>query len=526
MTTPSGNRFAYSKQYLVLGHEARPRATDANPDELGVSFDSPTLFGPVPRFGSTLMMMWQGVDRILDGGDSYQQAIGGQSAGPVAGYSWSGGGTSATRTYNFGSTGLQEIVLTVTDDNGVSSSGHRWVRVVDPANIVASGVTNAFTWSRFASDLGGGLGGSQITVELHNAANSNLYVIGRMVAIYVEEYEGATAATQTLTAAGEVFVGYITSVELELRPDGDRLRFTAGTIEQIIALENVVDGANHLFLDAALQDAAGEAGDPIQGPVDSPAGIVTVYPAHVMTNLTVGKAIYHLLRYHLLFDVSIYVYSLVEICDVIRDWWNDGDETEGRVDYFNIPRGNLARAIASMLPQGLWIVYGKRNGGLVVTKIHAAKPSPDPVLDSISMSYCYAGVKPTKGMDNVVRQVVLIQSVEATTANDTDMLVARYPATPNAQGSLYQPNQMFWVTTQAALDDLAEALYNDLRSTDRFQVALRGHTFDLHNIAQVTLSALALTWINKKFQVERVEFERDHEWMGPINQTLSLREIP
>jgi hypothetical protein len=31
---------------------------------------------------------------------------------------------------------------------------------------------------------------------------------------------------------------------------------------------------------------------------------------------------------------------------------------------------------------------------------------------------------------------------------------------------------------------------------------------------------------NKEFQVEQSSIERDHEWMGPLVQTVNLREIP
>jgi hypothetical protein len=325
VSVPSANRFAYSKSFLVLGPTAAPRVEDGNTGETGVTFDDPALFGPVPRFGPTLMFMWKNVARSISGGDSYQQEIPGlQAFGSVASYDWSGGGSGSSKSYTYGTTGQKEITLTVEDDQGTSTTGRRWIQVVDPADIAGSGGISAFAWQPIQSDLGGGLGGSTVAVSVFDPSVFDQLVIGRLVAIYVEEYEGASSASMSLHASGEVFVGYIISVEHTIRPDGDQLSFIAGTIDKLITLEGVGDGADHAFLDQTLAETD-DAGDPIVGLIEEEVDLITVYAAHVMTDLTVGKALWHLLRFHLFLDIDGANRSLIQICDFIRDWWNDGD---------------------------------------------------------------------------------------------------------------------------------------------------------------------------------------------------------
>lgn len=544
MSVPSALTHRYAKKFLVTGPTLRPRVVDQNPAE-GAGASDPDRFAPVVRLTSggqeigPLIMMWAGVDRQLNAGDSYQQPIGSQGAGGVASYSWSGGGSGSTKTYNFGSPGLQQITCTVTDDNGVSSTGRRWAKVVNPPGV---GAANTWPITTFRVDslveqlAEAGWGGCRARLTVWNA-DPAAFTPGTLVAIYVEWYEaasaGALASMSAPTASGEVFCGVVESLPRTIHPFENRFVVNLVTLEAWLGREGR-DGGDHVFIDRAVIQELGSiepgwGGGDVGGLTSPNLKLVELYPWHEMENLSLLKAAYHLLRYHVIVDVDTdnngsvdASYSPVDLVGLQNDWWNTGDDADQLVWAFNVPRGNLMRAIAGMAPPAIWRLFATRTSALSLTVIHEAKTSPDGSSGTIDPSRCYAPVEVLPGDEHPVSQVKLIQTPASIKVKEEDIKIRVYPASPDSVGSIVQPARPLWFTTDALGDRWAKAIYDYGNATQRARLRFPGAPLGLHNWAVITLAEAG--WSNQAVVVERVEHEFD-DGVGNHRTTVTIKEI-
>jgi hypothetical protein len=533
MTTPTAAVVRCCKAYLVhpgTSYIFTPRVDDANTEETANATDD-QKFPPLVRIdpGGPLAFAFMGEGRTFSAANSYQQETTGHSAGPVASYAWSGGGSGSSKAYTFGSAGVEVITCTVTDDGGQTAVGRRLVRVVDRAAL-DDGAVLTLEYDDFAETLPErGWGGASLRVTILHATadHSSTFRVGLPVAIFLEEYEGASVDTLTLTSSGEIFSGFVIDPDLEIDPTGDRFSFRAGTIEQLLG-RDAVDSGVQVFIDGNVLAGLDAAFPGPIGSIPAETAILDEKPWHVYDQLTVGKVIFHMLRYHLFVRVNGSNYPVTEWTDFIRDWWNDGSSDTYQVPAFNIPQGNVMRAIAQMAPQGVWACYADRLSGLVVTKWHQAKEVADSVVDSISQDYAYTPIQPINGADSPVSQVKLYSTPTTAPSGTVELIEASYPSSPGATGGpLWQPTTMFFRPDRPeAGTALARGIYDYYRSTNQIQYHLAGATFGLFNIASVTIAGYsAYAWTGKEMYAIRVLHERDHRWMGGHRTRPLFREI-
>lgn len=532
MASPSSATGRYSKNYLGLGPTLRLHVNDDNTAENSLTDAQKTP--PFCRFAPTLSMFFRTEGRTLDAGNSFTQGGGG-----VSSYSWSGGGSGSTKVYTINTAGLSTVTCTVTDTNGVTTQGTRWIICRERPGVGPAG-DQAITSFRFGAIRGTigerGWSGYSVDVEVLDPSLVNEFTLNRMVVIYAEEYERTGGGAYSLFASGEKFVGVITSPRLVIDPEKNTFTFTAQTIEAAFAsrLGHTLDGDDHVFVDRLLYEA-NEVSDPMAGgglaaPVSGAtpgANALNVKDAHQIPSLTLGKILSHLLNFHVEVDMNGTRYRFPEVVDLVSDWWNLlAGSTPTIVTYANIPRGGIRNAIENCLPEGLWLMYCDKEGRVNLTAHHAAKQSADSNVDSITQALVYE-LEPIDGDSDVVRQVKLLQAAQAKSDLTTEGLVAVFPGSPDATGSLLQPSWPYWFTTQADGDALAEALYKHANANARVRVRLAGTTFGLFNRFTITITGFSsYGWTNKAFWVESDNITSDTEWMGGLVQEIVGREIP
>ena len=93
-----------------------------------------------------------------------------------------------------------------------------------------------------------------------------------------------------------------------------------------------------------------------------------------------------------------------------------------------------------------------------------------------------------------------------------------HPSSPDASGSLDQPGQPFWFTTQEDGDALAEARYRMLNANARVRVRLAGATFGLFN---------RLEYDGDSYWVESDSIDRPNaDYSGGLVQEVVARLVP
>jgi hypothetical protein len=518
MASPSSATHRYSKEYCQIGPTLRAYAEDDNADETASD-----LFPPYARFGPPLMFFFKNEARTVDAGDSFQQG-----GGSVGSYSWNGGGSGSSKSYSFASNGSTEITCTVT--GGGTTVGRRQVSVCErPGTGAAS--DQAITSFRRGPIRGvvseRGWTGYSVDVEITDASLFSAFAKNQLFVIYREEYERTGSGAYSLFASGEIFSGIITVPRRVLRGDGDKLSFTAMTLDGLFstAVGTSIDGDDHAFVDAIYYES-NEVSDPLGGgglsaPVtgSTPAlNAVNIPVAHRLTTLTLGKVLSHLLNYHTLVDVGGTRRRLPEIADVISDWWNlSAGSTATQQTRLNIPRGPLKGSIESCLPEGVWVMYSDRLSGINLSPHHAMKSTPDADVDSIDPDLIYE-LEPIEGDTDAVRQSRVVQSPQAMTDQTATALIGTYPTSPDASGSLDQPSQPFWFTTQADGDALAEARYHMLNANARVRVRLAGAPFGLFN---------RFTYSGDSYWVESDSIDRPNaDSNGGLHQEVVGRLVP
>lgn len=534
MSVPSNARRRSSKIVAITGHVWTPRVEDDNSEENPAIASDAERYAPVGRLGPPLMMMWKDVPRVLDAGDSYQQDTPGQGPGGVASYSWSSdgrtsGGSGSTATYEFSSTGMKTITCTVTDSNGYSSTGTRWVRVVDVPGASlplpdGAAPIQRFEWGPFTESIPErGWGGARMSVTLYGSAPANVFVPGLMVGVFEEFYEDGVQ-----TSASEVFSGFVLTTEVAIDPIAPRVTVQLGSIEALLGREGM-DSDYAVFYDAGLLESFGTT-DPLTGtPVMPDTGLSLDQPWHKVYYLTIGKATYHLLRYHLLVEVNGSTYGTSQICDVVRDWWNDGIVAQLRLYAFGLQRGNLMQQIAQQLPGQVWCGYSTRLSQLVITKHHVAKTTPDDTIGAIDTDHAETPIRPIDGPDDPVRQAIIFrspQSLRNLRPESFTNTLMKYPDPANDSGSLVQPALPFWFTHIDVGAQMVKGIYDYESSTKGVEVTLPGRTLGPFNIFTLSLSGYSrFPWSNKKFWAVRINHEGGGEFMGAHRQTVQGREI-
>lgn len=482
---------------------------------------------PIVRMGPPLRMFFVGETRTLSGADSFVQS----PYEPVGSYAWTatgatvtGGTTSSTITLRYDTPGTYELALAV---NGGSAS-KRFIQVVNRPGVGEANTQAITDYTR--SPISGSLpdrgwAGHRVSVDLVGDYGDTFAKYGLLVVIRQDEYEGTSLDNLTLTASGEVFCGFITEPGLEIIDGGaaNRVTFTAATIEALLA--DGLDGDDHVFVDTAI----GESDDLVD--VFGVLGYdPSISDAHLINRLTPLKMANHLVDWHYWVDISGTLYRLGSLIDRIVPWWM-ADPALFRIHVHNIPRGDLKRAIENLLPARINEMYTNRLSQVAITLSHAAQAvftgaTQDAVVDSIVPGRCYRFV-PIAGQGNRVRQVKIEQSPSQMADAEEEPLIALFPATPRASGTLLQPSLPFQFTTQDAADEVAEALDTDANLTAGFECTIAGSTFDLFNLATVTLDVSVFDWTAKRFYCVSADADRPNaDHAGGAHSRHRFREAP
>lgn len=524
----------------VLGTAWTLRVIENSAGEAAAGPNTAEHFGPVVRFGAPLMMAFRDQDLALSS-DSYQQPSGTQNAGGVASHSWSsdgrvGGGSGSSATYNWSSTGLKEVTLTVTDDNGVEGVGRRSVRVVDPPG---QGTQSAWPLTNFTYDgpherFGEGLGGATLNITFYNDPNgttvdslSEQLIPGRQIALFIVEREGTTYDTLTTEFRSLLFSGFVVKTRMAGSRRERWLVAECGTIDALME-DNRLSGSDMAFVDRVFFDKLKIEDPPGSGTlVLPPTKFMTTNPLHVITNLTTPKVVDHYLRWHLYADRDGSTHRLIELTGLRADWWNHGSDAIHNVWVAGVPRGNVARALVSALPQGAWLLYCSVRSELTFTRIHVGKTSADPVLDSLLTSEAI-DPQPIKGKVQPYAQVRIVQTPESLDDIDQETLVVFVPENPlSGGGDTYQASGMSWIRTQEAAENWGSALLADLNATDEVEWTEVGTKWGLHNKVSVTVNDRSgFPWSSRVFQVESVSGERPNpEHAGGHYQRVRARAL-
>jgi hypothetical protein len=485
MPTPSGATQRYCREFLQIGPSLVLRGVDDNDDEDGLS--DAQLTPPFCRFGPTLMLFFTGEARTLDAGDSFAQG-----GGSVSSYSWSGGGSGSTKSYSFGSPGSQVVTCTVTDGNGVSTTGRRFISVCNRPGVgdtVDQAITSFRRGPIRATVAERGWTGATVDVEILDASIIDAFALRQTLVIYRERFERTAPGAFALESAGEVFSGVIVELRKKVRKSGNALALTVETIESAFQSRQgrSVDIDDQVFVSAATYEA-NEVSDPLAGggivaPVtgSTPATNALAIPAsHKPSLLTVGWVQSHLLNWHALADIDGATRRFPEIVDVVSDWWNLlGGATASALTHLNVPRGPLKRAIEDMLTDYLGVMYCNPLGQVNNTVHHAGKGSADAVVDTIDEDLAYE-LDPMGDDEQVIRQVTVTQSAQAKADLTTEALKGVHPSSPSGGGSPMQVEA--WFTTQAKGDALAEAYFDHANANGRIRAKLPGATFGPFNV--------------------------------------------
>lgn len=490
MADPTSAVLREAFHYLVYGDVWDPLVDDSYASEAGLEE------GAAPTIGAPLMLTWTNEGRTING-----------------------------TVYTYGTPDLRRI-----SQSSGGFTGYRWLRTVnrptsglttnEPIRQTADGVSDdapSFDISGWSDSLGGGFGGSTVSLIVHDPGGlySGIFVEGRSVAIYVEEYEDGV-----LKSGVELFSGFVDAgVDVESVTYRPAYQFTASTIERLIGREGM-DGNMSCFISEAFEMEADVVNGWLpQGGESVISGLFAARPAHIMTTLNVHKVLAHIMTWHLWVYIDGTRYRLAAVCDLRCDWWNLSEAGSYSVPVIGLPPGNVLAAVAGMLSsQGLLMGYSFRTSDLTITPDHEFKQSPDDVLDSIHPDYVYS-VKVTTGPSRPVGQVRLAQTPIGQDDLVTEGLMIDYPTTRDSRGSRYQfqPEIGVLIQTQAGGERIARGLYQrENARRDLIAVHLPGATFGLHNL---------LTWGGTLYSVERVTHLATWDWLGPHETVVLARRV-
>jgi hypothetical protein len=494
MADPSGATFAFALHYLVYGHVWTPKVVDDGGNEIALLTDAPTI-------GAPLFLMWSGEGRTIDGGSE-----------------------------SFGSPGLQRI-----DRTSGGLSGSRWIRVVnrpatgtsinEPIRQKAHGVCDVsppnmpwFEVSGWEDGLtGGSFGGSRVSVTVYDPGSlyEDVFVEGRQVAIYCEQYE-STGGAFSLVSAREEISGLILP-----GPEQDDVNFhpiysfTVGTVGDYLQGIDGLDGDRQTFMSTAFEAESDIVGEEPLDTEETP--LIASDPQHVMGVLNVATVAAHMFQNHIWVEVDGDTYRLASVCDMRTDWNNLDSEDEYGLDIVQLPGGNVLAAIAGLLNEPSPIIaYSGPVSQLTITPDHEFKSSADSIIDSVSETTVYR-VRRITGQAHPVSQVILEQSPVGQKSIDDETIITKYPTSEDSQGSPKRYSLPTVFSTEGGAQRLAQGTY-ERANAERTQILIstRGAAFGLHN---------RLTWQGDDYSVIRVSHDADWEWLGPHCTTVLARRL-
>lgn len=500
--------------YGGYGHVYLPMVDDANPDEADGDAPEALRFPPVVRIRAgtadcPLFFFFANEARTLNASDSYQQRITGeQEPGNVASYSWSGGGTSSTRTYTLTTPGIVPISCTVTDSLGTSSTGYRWAFVCNrtgsngPVPILSiSGMTESLNGNAF--------GGCSCTVRV---PGSYINTLRRGMAFTIFSEEGvSTIPVASGKSAGEVFSGFIESMSPIIDWRGTMaFEITVSTPERsLLGRESMDGGIAHLFENkSTLLDLLGTT-DPLLGSIlpEDLEGLVSQSPWHIMDPLTVGRLMHHVVRYHLRATVDGTTYNLIDVIGYRSDWWNLGTDVDWTLDAAALQDGPILPQLQAIAPQFLFELYCSRTSELTFAVSHYGKTTLDPVVGTHDETHFFE-VRPVDGESDNVKQVIIWTAPAASRLATDETATYVWPSPANATGRVIKPRIGYYLATEAAGEKAAKTIYDDERSRAMVEFHQHGRLHGIHNTFLLTLTGYAnYPWTSKRFQVERVIHE-------------------
>lgn len=492
MADPTSATLRESRHYLIWGHVYNPMVKTGSEGNMPNSGDAASTGSP--NIGAPLMMKWSDTDRTINGVN-----------------------------YTNSTPGLVRISQ---NDGGIT--GYRWLRVVDrpatsdvptePLRLTCDGVADgqpSFEINGWVESLQpGGFGGTRIDLTIHDPTSvmSSVFVAGRVVAIYVEEWEDGS-----IKSASELFCGFVEPGEVEDVTYRPVYSVSASTIERLYMREGM-DSNPLLFFDTRF-DQARQVIDAFGSPaLTAPqTGLTGVdLGTHVIENMHVHKVISHLMQYHMRMEVDGTEYTLAQMCDFRCDYWNLDTETWYFVPMLGIPMGNLMQGIIGMLPsQAPLIAYSFRTSDITVTPDHEFKDVKDTVIDSIDTNYVY-GVTLIPGPDHPVGQVLVVQAAQTITTMDEVPITHRYPETRDSRGSIFSPPLPFFIKNPPAAIRTARGIYYRENSRDRIRIHLPGATFGLHNL---------LTYQGDTYAVEMVTHQVSNDELYPHTTLVLARKL-
>lgn len=516
-------------------------------------------FPPVVRAGPPLRHAFVGEDIEIYAGDSYSQYRGYK---PIERSQFSirsdqGGGASSgygRRTFNWGTPGLKEVHITVSDESGAESSGIRWVRVTSRPGTGDPDSEPITSFQYFGPEMelrDRGWGGCSIRVVVQGRRFAEQFKKGTNFCIRLFEWEsdGFTTGSENWGSprSSLIFSGWVQDVKLETGVGRDEFSFTGVGADGLLGQVGM-DTTMQFFFNAALADQVYKAlSDPSGGMLDgNPLGIYMT-PWHIMEPLTFGRVTFHLLRYHVGVSVtgaSVPFYDFLGVTDLIRDWWNDNplrgtDLSTIAIPFMGVQRGPLRRAIEGMQQQGLWLAYGDHLGGFVLTPIHAMKgigsEGPPDASNDVQMEFnegdLFHPIEPQNGEAHPVRKVRM-RGTTGLNAYDVKVAEIIYDDGGRRGGEYDATGWGFWVELKGTPPTVpnyarafAIALHKELNATDVINLHLRGQPLSLNAIARVKCPSLAsqFNWSNRQAIVYKVHGERNHEFLGSHRSRYTLR---
>jgi PKD repeat protein len=532
-------REAHGQLYVATGPWCKPEVHDEDCRTGGTPPADEEKLPPTARIttfagsgGGPLLMAWLGQERVLDGGDSYENwlptAGGAPGSAGVSGYSWDvdgasivSGGSSASCTVEFDTLGIARVELTVTDSNGSEGKRRLYVRVVSRPHLGTAPdipIANADLVGLSGSLSGGGWGGYRGSVLVRGPAPEP-FQKGQMICLYHENtYDGTLFE-------GEIFSGWIVGVSATDSAVGSETRLEIATGEAFLSQRGVDCGDFGLINDRLAAEFGVTS---LAVPRESFPWFLT-WGLHWLPRLTVGILLHHVLWRHIHIRIGSERYPATEIMNFVREWWQDFDSSgDDEVFAFNMPRGGAMGSLAAALPNGAWAGFCDRHSTLTAVRLQPAKPTADAALATIDRSSCLAPIELLDGDDRPVRAVAVTPAPPAlvsATAVPAPAFTVLYPPSPSGGGGLDITRTNVWVATPEAASRIAEARYHVLNSTKGARVVLPGVTFTLHNVCNLTASGGRFTWVSKRFYVIGERVERSARGYGMLRQTLELREV-
>ncbi len=493
MADPSGATSAFALHYLVYGHVWTPKVVDDGGGEIDLLTDAPTI-------GAPLFLMWSGEGRTINGSAE-----------------------------SFGSPGLERI-----DQSSGGLSGSRWIRVVnrpstgtsinEPIRQKAHGVCEVsapnmpwFEVSGWEDGLtGSSFGGSRVSITVYDPGSlyEDVFVEGRSVAIYVEEYE-STGGAYSLVSATELFSGFVLpgaeQDDVNFHPI---YSFNAGTINDLLSVDGL-DGDRQTFMSTSFEAESDIVGEEPMDTEETP--LIVTDPQHVMSVLNVATVAAHIFQNHLWVEIDGDTYRLASVCDMRTDWDNLDSADEYGLDFCQLPAGNVLAAIAGLLNEPSPIIaYAGAVSQLTITPDHEFKSDADDIVDSVDEETVYR-VRRIVGQAHPVSQVVLEQSPAGQKSIDDETIITKYPTSPDGSGSVKRYSIGTLFSTEAGAERLAQGTY-ERANAERTQILIstRGAAFGLHN---------RLTWLGGDYSAIRVSHSADWDWLGPHCTTVLARRL-